>query len=307
MPRVENHTSEIVPKLTGLHLFHYDVAPCAQRVRFVLAEKGVQRGPDIRFDDVTGANCSAPAGTWASRIVSLIKKDHFTDTYARIQPNLVIPALVHDGELYIESMDIIEYLDGILGGDRMVPDTQDPRSDDVRHLTELGKKLHQSIRYVSYRWGAGRMGKITDDQQDKLERLLENGADGENLAEFYRTFSNDLIPQDVFDEHLCALSRGFQELETRLQDGRAFLTGNTVTMADAIWSMKVIRLEEMGYPTGDLFPAVAEWFDRIAARPSHAVIKSHYRTMRGVFKTRAWIEQKLDTGLPRAARELACA
>ena len=51
MTRVENPKSPIVAKLEGVHLFHYDGAPCAQRVRFALHEKGLVRGREGRFDD----------------------------------------------------------------------------------------------------------------------------------------------------------------------------------------------------------------------------------------------------------------
>lgn len=305
MPRIDSPPSDIVPKLRGIHLFHYDAAPCAQRVRFVLAEKGLIRGPDVRFDDVRPKACFAKSGTWGSRIVSLLKKDHFSEAYSNIQPNLVIPALVHDGVLYIESMDIIEYLDTALGGDRLVPGPEEGRYGDVQYLTELGKGLHQSIRYVSYRWSAGRLGKLGHHQQTNIQTLLSGKADGENLVEFYRNFSGDKIPFEVYRDHLRALARGFSELEQRLNDGRPFLTGEGLTMADAIWVMKVVRLEEMGYPTDELFPAVNEWHSRLSARPSYKEVMAHTRTIHGIFKTKAWFEQRLDVGLPKTVRELA--
>lgn len=55
MARVENPKSPLVGKLKGVHLFHFDGAPCAQRVRFALREKGLRRGREIRFDDDSDA------------------------------------------------------------------------------------------------------------------------------------------------------------------------------------------------------------------------------------------------------------
>ena len=121
MPLVENPGSPLVGRLQGVHLFHFDGAPCAQRVRFALHEKGLTRGREVRFDDATDAACTGEDGAWVSRAVSLIKKDHLTPAYAAIQPNLVVPALVHDGRLHVESMDIIEYLDDTFGGAPLVP------------------------------------------------------------------------------------------------------------------------------------------------------------------------------------------
>ena len=108
MALVEQPESPIVSKLKGVHLFHYDGAPCAQRVRFALHEKGLVRGREVRFDADDAASCAAQPGAWVSRQVSLVKKEHLTEAYSKIQPNLVVPALVHDGRLHIESMEIIE-------------------------------------------------------------------------------------------------------------------------------------------------------------------------------------------------------
>jgi hypothetical protein len=36
MTKIENPKSPIVGRLEGLHLFHFDGAPCAQQVRFAL-------------------------------------------------------------------------------------------------------------------------------------------------------------------------------------------------------------------------------------------------------------------------------
>ena len=61
MTIVHDPKSDLPRKLSGLHLFHYGGAPCAQRVRLVLAEKGVRRGPDVPWQS------DAPAHLVASR------------------------------------------------------------------------------------------------------------------------------------------------------------------------------------------------------------------------------------------------
>ncbi|MFT7688969.1 MAG: hypothetical protein ACI9FB_004334, partial [Candidatus Azotimanducaceae bacterium] len=43
MVKIEDPKSRIVGKIEGLHLYHYEGAPCAQRVRFALHEKGLAR------------------------------------------------------------------------------------------------------------------------------------------------------------------------------------------------------------------------------------------------------------------------
>ena len=119
---IEHPQSPLPAKLRGLHLFHDGVATCAQRVRFVLAEKGFKRGPDVAWNADAAATLSAPDDrTYVSRLVSIRKKQHMTAEYAAIQPNMVVPALVHDGVLHIESVDIIQYIERTWPSPALVP------------------------------------------------------------------------------------------------------------------------------------------------------------------------------------------
>ena len=304
MPMIDSPASPIVPKLEGLHLFHFDGAPCAQRVRFALGEKGLARGREARFDaDSAIANRSEP-GRWTSRIVSLVRKDHMTSAYALIHPELVVPALVHDGRLYLESLDIIEYLDDTFGGAPLLPREGDLRQRTL-DLANEARALHVSLRYVTFRWGLGWLAKLNSGEQQKLRELVATGADKENLASFYDGFSNDRIPDAVFEDHLQRLLAAFTRIDRSLQQGQAFLTGTTLTLADAFWAMKVLRLRECGYPFGELHPAVSEWYGRMYARPSfkNEVMGRNHLTNR-LFTVKASIERALGIGLDPALRAL---
>jgi glutathione S-transferase len=79
-----------VRTLRGLHLYHFAVSNCSQRVRMALEEKGLD---------------------WTSHHVNLPANEHATDWYQSIHPNGVVPTLVHDGQVIIESNDIIQYLE----------------------------------------------------------------------------------------------------------------------------------------------------------------------------------------------------
>jgi hypothetical protein len=59
-----------------LTLYHNDMSTCAQKVRFALVEKGV---------------------SWESRHLDLRARDHQTPEYLRLNPNAVVPTIVHDG------------------------------------------------------------------------------------------------------------------------------------------------------------------------------------------------------------------
>lgn len=298
--KIEHPASPLVGKLEGLHLFHFDGAPCAQRVRFALYEKGLERGREVKFDADDPASCRGEPGAWVSRRVSLIKREHMSPTYALIHPNLVVPALVNDGELHLESMDIIEYLDDTFGGTPLVPKHDPDRLADAAALTALGEELHRSIRFVTFRWGLRGLARLSAKDEAKLKASLENGDDGEQLLSFYEGYDNGTIAEDVYVAHLEKLNRAFRDLEQRLRDGRSFLTGEDVSMADVIWAMKVLRLHECDYPFARCFPAVWAWFERLSSRRSfrEGVLGKH-RLMSGAFRAKASVEHLLGIGLRR--------
>ena len=85
MPFIEPK-DQTLKALTGLHLWHAPMSSCSQRVRIVLAETG--QG-------------------FESHLVNLEKDEHASPEYQAIHPKGLVPALVDDGRLMIESVDII--------------------------------------------------------------------------------------------------------------------------------------------------------------------------------------------------------
>src|ERR1041385_7570044 len=74
-------------------LYNAPHSTCSQRVRFVLNAKKLQ------FDEVK---------------LDLLAGDQLKPEYLALNPNGVVPTLVHDGEIVIDSSVIIEYLDEVV-------------------------------------------------------------------------------------------------------------------------------------------------------------------------------------------------
>ena len=298
MTRIKNPASPLPAQLQGFHLFHFDGAPCAQRVRFALGEKGLKRGRDVHFSSVQ--ELGAPEGTWTSRLVSLIRKDHMTEEYSAIHPNMVVPALVHNGELHIESVDIIRYLDDLFPQTPLIP--RDPQTEEtVMDWVKRGKALHRSVRFVSFRWGLGRLAKLNKKEEEHLSQL-ERSDSPEHLTEFYTHYSNGKIPEETFIKHLRDLESAWAELDRLLEDERPFLTGQTFTLADILWSIKVLRIQECGYPFKTKFPALFEWFQRVRQREAfkESVMGKH-KAMHVAFRVKSSIERLAGRGIDRVA------
>ena len=141
---------------------------------------------------------------------SLIKNHNLTPEYAAIQPNMVVPAVVHDGELHIESMEIIEQLDQWWPGNPLLP-ANSARTQLSNELVEQGKRLHRSIRHVTFNWSLGAAGKINTKLQAQLNSLEQSNSP-EQLADFSRHRFNALNPVK-HDSEARALKAGARPIE----------------------------------------------------------------------------------------------
>ena len=74
----------------SLTLYHSVESTCAQKVRIVLAAKGL---------------------AWEEICLNLRKGEQFAPQYLRLNPRAVVPTLVHDGAVIRESSVINEYLE----------------------------------------------------------------------------------------------------------------------------------------------------------------------------------------------------
>ena len=74
----------------GVHLLHAPGSSCSQKTRIFLNLKNIP---------------------WQSHVIDLAKGENLEPWYLGINPRGLVPCLVHDGAVFIESNDIIEYLE----------------------------------------------------------------------------------------------------------------------------------------------------------------------------------------------------
>jgi ganglioside-induced differentiation-associated protein 1 len=86
-----------------LYLYHGATSVCAIKVRLTLAEKSLP---------------------WKGEVLALQKSDQFRPDYLKLNPNAVVPTLVHDGKVVIESTLIMEYLEEAFPDVLSLPQTQ---------------------------------------------------------------------------------------------------------------------------------------------------------------------------------------
>ena len=251
---VQLHTEDIqtreVLDWQGVHLFHFRGSTCSQKVRIFLRLKGID---------------------WHSHHLNLVNKEHQTPYYMGINPRGLVPTLIHDGKVIIESNDILTYLESTFPEPALIPIEAQER---MAALLKAEDDLHLPIRSLTMRFvfpaflvkrkeeelknyealGSGTVGGAADPKKAKetdfWRRLLQHGhVPDEDIRDAFAKFKQTL---DGFESDLAQ---------------QKYLLGDEVTLADIAWYIYLKRLRAAGYPVEKLHPRVAAWFEGLDARP----------------------------------------
>ena len=197
--------------LEGLHLYHYGLSNCSQKVRMVLAEKGLG---------------------WTNHYVDLAKGEHTTEAYRRVHPNGVVPALVHDGTILIESSDIMEYLDECFPEPPLRPPGE-------HELVEM---------------------RLWVARQDSIQRAL-TVLSKEFIFRAIGSTNGAAASRSVIAGAVRAVGDALAEVNRHLAD-RTWIIGNALSLADVAWGVTVHRFAMMHFPMGG-HPALRAWYRRV--------------------------------------------
>ena len=241
MPKIEPKNKSVC-SLAGIHLYHAGWSNCSMRVRMVLEEKGLE---------------------WTSHHLNTRAGEHITPEYFGIHPKGLVPALVHDGEVWIESNDIICYLDDVYPDPGLTPDNDGGKAL-LMHWMTLASDIHVSA-VKTYIYSARPKRKRGSPPQDSAHyRQLQSDAE---LLEFHERNANGtgLSNHDRKNAER-QLHEAFRELDAHLGDAR-WLAGQRFSLADITWVPLHFTLERVGFPF-EGYTSVRNWVTAIMARPS---------------------------------------
>ena len=232
-------TTKEVLDFKGLHLYHSFLSNCSMRVRMTLEEKKLP---------------------WIDHHLDLTKKEHITPEYFGINPNGVVPTLVHDGVVIIESDDIIDYLDKTFPEPPLRPTSTDAlekmywwmRSAVEIHVTGIKT-------FIYYNKMQGKM-KQSEEQKEAYESLQTN----KDLLDFHKHSSNEGFSAEEAKAAEKIIDRFFVEADNILEE-HEWLVGDQFTLADITWVPLHFTLAGASYDFSR-FPNVDAWADRLNGR-----------------------------------------
>jgi glutathione S-transferase len=87
---------------------------------------------------------------WTEHRIELLKFDHLQPQYLSLNPNGVVPTLVHDGRVMLESSVICQYLDETFPDPALMPADPYARAQARTWLKIFDDVVHGALRQASF-------------------------------------------------------------------------------------------------------------------------------------------------------------
>lgn len=228
-----------------LTLYHAPTSVCSQKVRVGLALMGLE---------------------WEGRLLDLQRGDQFAPEYRALNPDAVVPTLVDDGLVVVESSLILEYLDAEYNGGRLMPAGRAARVA-ARHWLLRCLHIHAAVNTLSF----------STAYRDRF--LASHGP--EDAAALARRFPDpimgakrrDLLEKGIesayLDQAFLHLGRCIDDMQAQLSG--PWLGGEAPGIADVALVAYIDRIDRLGFAGfwADR-PAIAPWLARWRETPAYA-------------------------------------
>src|SRR6202020_1643900 len=210
---------------------------------------------------------------WQSRPIDLPAYENMQPWFLGINPRGVVPVLVHDGAVHIESNDIIQYLEKTFPTPRLVPAGHE---NEVAALLKHEDDLHLDLRTLSFRFvfappGPPKPAAALDSYSRNGTGTVQGVPDHEKQIQI--EFWQRAAKEGFTDERSRASALKFRAevdaLDKKLAQ-QPYVMGGALSVLDIAWFIYEHRLSLAGYPFERLHPHVHAWAEKLRARPEFA-------------------------------------
>lgn len=233
--------------MTNIELYNAPQSTCSQRVRFVLNSK------QLPFKE---------------HRLDLFSGDQLKPDYLALNPNGVVPTMVHDEAVIGDSSVIMEYVEEVFpDGRSFLP--KDPVSR--AHMRAMMRFIDEipaaAIRIPSYNLA------FLPHFQSMSEEEFQALADSKPLRrEFLMKMGRTGFPKAEMDEAMNRLARNIDRMNKDIEhSGGPFLLGAEPSLADISVMPTMVRMDDirLAHMWADK-PAIGLWLDAIRAEPAFA-------------------------------------
>ena len=248
MPIYENAEPDI-KSMQGIHLYQYFLSNCSNRVCIALEEKGLD---------------------WTPHPVNLFTQENTRDEYFRINPTGLVPAMVHDGVVITESIDLLRYIEEHFPEPALYPPDEAQRQK-VDEWMNLATENHNSV-VKTFMYAVAFDSKSPEVMEDYVEKQKDK-----DLIAFHQESAAGFAQSRVLvaERQLFAF---YDSLEQELGEHQ-WLVGDQFTYADITWFVQYFLNDRTGVVDFRNYPNIRRWGALVMRRPSF---------QRGVTRIQPW-------------------
>src|ERR1700759_253628 len=226
-----------------LELYHNINSVCAQKVRIALYEKDRQ----------------------VTEHLLTLQGDQNDPAYMKLNPNGVVPTLVHDGNVITESSLILYYIDEAFPEPPLMPKTPVARHRVRLYNKLIDEYLHNACTILTFAT-AFRPRFLKMPREAWLAEI--NKAPLKRRAEYKRSVIENGLASEFVTDAVHQHQKLLSWMAVDLKNG-PYLAGETFTNADCAVIPYILRLELLKLDAiWEAEPAVEDWWARIQKRPS---------------------------------------
>ncbi|MEP0944307.1 MAG: glutathione S-transferase family protein [Rhizobiaceae bacterium] len=227
-----------------LKLYHANHSTCSQKVRLCLAEKGLE---------------------WEGQLVNLATNEHLQTDYLALNPNGVVPTLIHDSAVITDSGVICEYLEEVFPETPLLPEDPVERAKVRAWVRYLDEVPTAAIRVPSFNMAFLPRYQGLDDTEFQQQQ-----ADVRPIRkQFYERMGRKGFGEDEVKAAMAQLRSTLERMEGKLKS-QDWLSGESFGLADIIVLPLIDRMDDLGFEQiwQDDLPGVTDWLQRAKARKS---------------------------------------
>jgi glutathione S-transferase len=226
-----------------LELYHSINSVCAQKIRIALKEKSLE----AKDHNMT------------------LRGDQYDPAYLRLNPNGVVPTLIHNDQAIIESSLILYYLDEVFPEPPLMPKSPLSRYRVRMYNKFIDEYLHNSCMILTFAT-AFRPAFLKMPREAWQAEI--NKTPLKRRAEYKRSVIEHGLDSEFVGDALANHRKLLSWMEKSLEENN-YLAGDSFSNADCAVIPYILRLELLKLSgMWDQYPKITAWWSRMRTRPS---------------------------------------
>ena len=228
----------------GYHLLHFYGSACSQKLRIFLSLKKIK---------------------WESHQINLQKQEQFDDWFLGINPRGLVPTLVYNGNVYIESNDIMFFVESINTNINLIPNKY---IKEIEENLAYEDSLHHDLRILTFRFimphflGKKNLKKLNNKKNNKGTIKGEIDIKKDKEVDFWMNHHKFGITDEQVNESFKKFSEAVTKIELKLTKN-SYILNNEITVLDIAWFININRIVKAGFDLKNKYPNTNKWYKKL--------------------------------------------